>query len=153
MMTIMMTMMKVMTMMTIIMKMIRMMTLMITIIVASSALPKLRMTLHYQGCLTITKAADDSALPRMPNATFEMYIEERQKNIMMTMMKAMTMMTIIMKMIRMMTPMITIIVASSALPKRSHPLQGTQGCCRSSPSSCQAVANDTHRAKSGHQEF
>ena len=39
------------------MKMIRMMTLMITIIVASSALPKLRMTV----------IVASSALPRMPN--------------------------------------------------------------------------------------
>ena len=77
---------KVITTMTIIMKMIRMMTLGITIIVASSALP---------------------------NAAFERYIEERQKNIMMTRRKAMTMMTSGMKMIRMMTLMITIIVASS----------------------------------------
>ena len=46
-----------------------------------------------------------------------MYIEERKKKIMMTMMKAMTRMTIIMKTIKMMTLMITIIVASSALPK------------------------------------
>ena len=63
-----------------------------------------------------------SALARVPNATIEMYLEERWKKemmmmIMMTMMKAITRMTIIMKMIRMMTLMITIIVASSALPK------------------------------------
>ena len=48
---------------------IRMMTLMITIIVTSSALPKLRMT------VMITIIVASSALPRMPNATIEMYIE------------------------------------------------------------------------------
>ena len=62
-----MTMMTVMTMMTIIMKMIRMMTLVIFSIVASFALPKLRMT------VMITIIAASSALLRVPSATFEMY--------------------------------------------------------------------------------
>ena len=61
MMTSMMTMMKAMTMMTIIMKMIRMMTLIITIIVASSALPKLRMT------VMVTIIVASPALPRVPS--------------------------------------------------------------------------------------
>ena len=74
MMTLMMTMMKAMTMMTIIMKMIRMMTLMIIIIVASSALPKLRMT------VMIIIIVASSALPRMPNATFEMCLELWKKD-------------------------------------------------------------------------
>ena len=61
----MMTMIKMMTMMTINMK-IRMMAVMIIIIVASSALPELRMP------VMITIIVASSALPRVPSATFEM---------------------------------------------------------------------------------
>ena len=46
-----------------------------TIIVASSALPKLRITVM----ITIIVAFKFSTLPKVPNATFKMYIKNRRK--------------------------------------------------------------------------